>query len=123
MWAYYFINVTMFVNGAVGTSRKSIGFCFITELAPKLYQPTLGTMWNTSENGLTNIYITTYFWFISKNWMATAYMGLILCFTSFTLVWAFIPESPKWLYSKERYSDLRAVLIYMARLNGVELNT
>lgn len=37
MWAYYLINVTMFVNGAVSTSRKSIGFCFITELAPKLY--------------------------------------------------------------------------------------
>jgi len=37
MWAYYIINATMFVNGGLSTSRKSIGFCFITELAPKLY--------------------------------------------------------------------------------------
>ena len=79
-------------------------------------------MWNSSENGLTNIYLTTYFWFINPNWMATMYMGLILVSISFFLVWSFIPESPKWLYAKKRYADLRAVLIYMAKLNGVELN-
>jgi len=79
-------------------------------------------MWNSSENGLTNIYLTTYYWFINKNWLATAYTGLILCFISFSFTWAFIPESPKWLYAKERYADLRAVLIYMAKLNGVKLD-
>lgn len=51
--------------------------------------------------------------------MATMYMGLILVTLSFIFVWSFIPESPKWLYAKERYADLRAVLIYLAKLNGV----
>lgn len=37
MWAYYIINLAMLVNGALSASRKSIGFCFITELAPRIY--------------------------------------------------------------------------------------
>jgi len=37
MWAYYIINLAMLGNGALSASRKSIGFCFITELAPRIY--------------------------------------------------------------------------------------
>jgi len=116
--SFYLIGIAMFINGIVSASRKSIGFVYITELAPTRFRATLGTLWNTSELSLTNIYITTYFLFISKNWIGTAWIGEFLVTISFLCTWAFIPESPKWLYVKERYSDLRAVLIYMARVNG-----
>ena len=119
---YYAIGASMFINGIASASRKSIGFCYIVELAPNKFRATLGTAWNTSELSLTNIYITTYFWFISKNWKGTAYIGEFLVSISFIMIWAFIPESPKWLYVKKRYSDLRAVMIYMARTNGVKLD-
>lgn len=74
---------------------------------------------------MTNIYITTYFWFlvpVSRTWIATPAVGLFLVTISFIMVFSFVPESPKWLYVKERYSDLRAVLIYMARTNGLTLD-
>ena len=61
------------------------------------------------------------FWFIAKNWLVTAAIGLFLVSVSFIFVWAFIPESPKWLYVKKRFSDLRAVMIYMAKTNGIDL--
>jgi MFS family permease len=120
--AYWVIGISMWINGIASASRKSIGFCYITELAPNRFRAALGTAWNTSELSMTNIYITTYFWFISKNWIGTAIVGEFLVTISFVLIWAFIPESPKWLYAKKRYSDLRAVMIYMARTNGINLD-
>jgi len=122
MLSFYLIGTTMFINGIVSASRKSIGFMYIVELAPSKFRATLGTLWNTSELSMTNIYITTYFWFINKNWIGTAYIAEFLVTISFLFTWAFIPESPKWLYVKERYSDLRAVLIYMARTNGKKVD-
>jgi MFS family permease len=120
--SFYAIGASMFINGIASASRKSIGFCYIVELSPTKFRAALGTAWNTSELSLTNIYITTYFWFISSNWKGTAYIGEFLVCISFIMIWAFVPESPKWLFVKKRYSDLRAVMIYMARTNGVNLD-
>ena len=112
----------MFVNGIVGVARKSIGFCYMVELAPVKFRAALGTFWNTSELSITNIYLTTYYWYIHPNWIPTAYVAMFLVTISGIMMWFLIPESPKWLYFKERYSDLRAVLIYMAKGNGVKLD-
>lgn len=37
MYSFYIIAFTMFINGIMSAARKSIGFCYITELAPKKF--------------------------------------------------------------------------------------
>ena len=68
------------------------------------------------NNGLIPIYMSIYFMFMSKDWLwievfaAGVTLLVILC--------AFIlPESPKFLLSKSRWSDARAALSYIGRFN------
>lgn len=121
LWSYYVIIVTMFIQGIASDGRKSLGFAYFVELAPKSWTNILGTSWNISEYALINIYVTTYFRFVSKSWIGTIYISLGLALTSLIVVFSLIPESPKWLYSKERYEDLGDVLRFMARINGKKL--
>lgn len=37
MYTFYIIAATMFINGVMSAARKSIGFCYIVELAPKKF--------------------------------------------------------------------------------------
>ena len=42
-------------------------------------------------------------------------------FICILMLWFYVPESPKWLYEKKRYSECQEVLILMADKNGVEV--
>lgn len=50
-------------------------------------------------------------------------IGLVLCIISFLGVLILIPESPKWLYSKQRFSECQGVLRYTAKFNGVKIKS
>lgn len=118
-WALYILAVTFLVNGLMSAGRKSLGYCFFVELSPKRFSDTLGTIWNVSEYAIINILLNVYFQNISKNWITTIWIGLGYAVISILGVYFIVPESPKWLYAKERWEDLSIVLKYMARINGV----
>jgi hypothetical protein len=69
------------------------------------------------NNAMTGIYVATYFWVISKDWVwletfaASMTLAVILC----SLI---LPESPKFYLSKNRWDDARRSFSTIARFNG-----
>ena len=59
-----------------------------------------------------------YFWFISKNWLYLEIFACVLGIISFIGTLFFIPESPKFLISMKRFDEARAVISYIAKING-----
>jgi hypothetical protein len=49
------------------------------------------------------ILLTIYFRYISKNWIWSVFIGLILNLICTGLTIALIPESSMWLYDKKHY--------------------
>lgn len=82
----------------------------------------LGIIWNISE-GLIVVLLTFYFRFISKSWRPPIVLATLLAFISGVYVYLKVPESPKWLYSQQRYLECLKALNYMAGKNGVRLST
>jgi hypothetical protein len=73
------------------------------------------TVWNCWE-GSVFIYLTIYYYYISKNWVWTQWVGagfnVVACIL---LLW--LPESPKYLYSEKRYKECIDVLQQMKKVN------
>lgn len=70
-------------------------------------------------DAFTFIVIAVYFRFISKHWWPFQLYGIgmnLLC----CLALFFIPESPKYLYSKRRYEEAKKVIRYIAKFNRVK---
>lgn len=88
----------------MGGARASVGFCYFMELMPSKYKDLMGSIRGSLEGG-TLIWITLYYMFIGKNWKAHVMFGAGLAGTSFLTVLFFVPESPKWLYSKGRFEE------------------
>lgn len=75
----------------------------------------MGTIWNCSE-GAIFIYLTIYYYWISKNWVWTQVYGAATNFVAlFLLFW--IPESPKFLYSEKRFKECITTLQKMKKFN------
>lgn len=66
-------------------------------------------------DGFVVLVIVVYFVYVSRNWY---YIILYAATTNFIFlligIW-FLPESPKWLYDKKRYSECIKVIMMMAK--------
>lgn len=66
---------------------------------------------------MTGIYVSSYFWVISKDWVwletFAASMTLVVILCSLLL-----PESPKFYLSKSRWDDARRSFATIAKYNG-----
>ena len=71
------------------------------------------------QESVTVIWVSLYFWFVSKDWQYPYVIVVIICAVFNPLFLWLIPESPKYLYEKERYEECRQVLKKMGRFNGV----
>ena len=65
--------------------------------------------------------LVAYFYFITKYWQP----WYVMCF--FVQIWVilglfWLPESPDFLYAKGRYDESKAVLMRMAKFNGIKVN-
>ena len=119
MGCFYVIIVMFFIHGLSTGIRPLVGFCMICDFCPEKYASYLGAFWNSME-GIIYIYLTIYFRFISKNWLWPQVFGVCLSFVTITLVYLWIPESPKWLYKKQRYEQCNVVFKRIAKFNGID---
>lgn len=71
-------------------------------------------------NGLVFPFSAVYFKFISKEWKYLFIYIFLPLTVIITLFSHFVPESPKFLYEKGRYSEAKAVIQKMGRMNKVE---
>jgi len=93
-----------FVQGFQSGGRNPIGFCYFIELSPQKYANYLGTGWSTI-NGSIFVGLTLFFRYIDKNWEWTIVFAAVNQAIALVNCYAFVPESPSWLYSKHRYTE------------------
>lgn len=117
----WFLAVLFCLNGIVGSGRRQIGYSYFVELMPRKNVAWMATIWNITEQPLINIYYTLVVLYISKDWKFTCWVVSFLVTASFVGILMFIPESPKWLYAKERYPELQKVLLDLAKNNKVKV--
>lgn len=69
------------------------------------------------NNGAIPIWMSIYFWGISRNWV-----GIELFATGITVVAMvgamILPESPKFLLSKQKWGEARGALTFISKFNG-----
>lgn len=75
---------------------------------------------NQLVNGVTIILTAIYFQNVVKDIGYIQYINLVICIvlTSFTIIC--LPESPRYLYSYNRFEETRESLAMVAKLNGVK---
>jgi len=77
----------------------------------------IGTVWNVIE-GLTIIWLTIYFVYLTKSWLPIMYWSAASNIVALVISFFWMPESPKWLYTKQRYMECYKTLSKMASFNG-----
>jgi len=90
-----------FIFGGCCAGRYSTAFVYMTELLPKKDQDIFGSLVQCLDAG-TFIIIPLYFRFISKEWLPLQ-LFVIACALVSQVALLFIPESPKYLYSKGKF--------------------
>jgi MFS family permease len=95
----------MFLFGTASVGRCSISFLYLMELLPKAQQILVGTILQV-HNSVLVVFGCIYFWKISKNWiwleLYACISGVIAMICTF-----FMPESPKFLITKNKYDEAR----------------
>lgn len=107
-----------FVIGFLSYIRICIGICYFLEFIPEKYQSTAATVFSISDC-FTNIWLTIYYRYMSKNWIYVAYFNVLLSSSATLMSIIFVYESPKWLYDMKRFGECAKVLKSIARINGV----
>lgn len=70
----------------------------------------------TIIDGISYLMVTIYFWQISKEWTWIVLVGYIFNVIGAILSW-FLPESPSYLMSLDRYDELIAMFKRIAKYN------
>ncbi|TNV80535.1 hypothetical protein FGO68_gene17354 [Halteria grandinella] len=104
-----------FVTGLSLAGRFSIAHLYLQELMPTKYRQIAGAFIQFSDAG-TVVIISIYNRYISKQWFPMQFGAVALMWVSLVAT-LFIPESPKYLYSRGRYEQARRSLNQMRIMN------
>lgn len=69
------------------------------------------------SEAMGTITITIWYQFIDRGWFLLQLICLILGVLCLIYLIFVVPESPKWLYIKERFEEARNNLVYVAHFN------
>lgn len=114
---YIILLVGAFLIGPMYVGRLCSGFLLLMELVPKKTSSTVGAALMVCQ-GSVLIYWSIYFVWIDYNAKYMLGVGVILNFITAILSF-FIPESPKYLFGKEKFDEARNSLKKIASGNGV----
>ena len=97
--------------------RVFVGYIYCMEFLPmdKTSKVTAILMGN---DGFVMIISALWFMSISKNWRTLFTLATCMVVVVF-IIQIFMPESPKFLVSKGRYAEARAVMTRIAKSNGL----
>lgn len=111
--AYY---VLLFFSG-LSFSKDILLYIYIIELVPQKYQVYMGAYSFTLHSCLVVLIVDFYFFMGGKHW-EYAYLPALITMSVSTILSLFIPESPRYLYSKNDWFKLKKNLNYIATVNG-----
>lgn len=107
----------MFVNGLATGGRVITGYTYFNELYPDRTTSVVGTVWNICE-GMVNVGIAIYYLYISSDWRWLILYAAASNLLAFLISAYLLPESPKWLYSQDKFAECAKVLLYIGKFNG-----
>lgn len=114
----YVIIGSMFFQGLGTALRHAAGYCYLLEFFPSEDADFVGSAFFICD-GATYIWLSLYFLYISKDWHWVLLFFDLVAVLSSGLVWLYLPESPKWLYSKHMFPELKQALLTIRRVNRV----
>ena len=98
----------------------SVNALYAQEFVQKKHRAIILTFAATVE-GLTVIFLCTYFLYITKYWQGWYVMCTVLqVYVIFGMFW--LPESPEFYFSKGRFDESKLVLLSIASFNGCKID-
>ncbi|XP_015914844.2 organic cation transporter 1-like [Parasteatoda tepidariorum] len=103
------------INGSLMPSIYQLPYIIVLEFVGSTKRTNMNGIFNLGYTaGLCTLPLIAYF---SRHWIT---FGLVTSLVSVPLLlyWKFLPESPRWLVSQERYNEAAVILSGIARENG-----
>lgn len=111
-----FMYFLLFMGGISETGRYYVAYVYLIEFVPAKFQNNAG-LYIFMVFGVVMTYIAMQFWFIVKYWQINAVWALVLATISFVVTVVWMPESPRYLYSRKKFNQAAAVMERIAKLN------
>jgi len=110
------------LGGISETGRYYVAYVYVIEVFPKRLQNLAGlgifVAFATSK-----VLICCYFWLSTgKNWKLNAIVAIVMATLSLFLTIFFVPESPRYLYSKGKKEEAKRILRKMQLINKKDLD-
>ena len=115
---YYLMLAGCFAFGLNASVIWVVGYVFCFELMPNDSKSTVGSLISMID-GTTYLLLVIYFWKISKQWFWIILIGYIYNVLGAVLCW-WLPESPAFLFSLNRYEEAAEVFAKIALVNKKE---
>ena len=125
-YSFYFSNniysyyITMLFLGITWGKNMSC-YLLLSETWPKSTHVYISAVVVASDNFISLLVIPLYFYLGGKHWKQIFSVTLFLPLIAFVMMF-FIPESPRYLYSRKRYTELDETMRYIAKVNKIEYN-
>jgi putative MFS transporter len=104
----------LFMGGISETGRYYVAYVYCVEFFPKNVQSKVG-LGIFAVFGVAMTLIGLRFWFVvPRIWTWNAYIALVLAFISLIACVGWMPESPRFLYSRKKYAETEAIINKMA---------
>lgn len=113
--------VLMFLGGISETGRYYVAYVYCVEMMPKRVQDSTG-LYIFLVFGVAMTYIAVQFWFITKDCYVNNFIAIGLAVISWVSVAIWLPESPRFLFSRKEFDKVRAVIHQIAKTNSTENN-
>lgn len=125
-YGLYFLNnqyldyVLLFVSGLI-ISKNYVCYILITELVPKRLQMIMGCICLTCDTFFPVMTNSIYFMAGGKDWKQINIVPLVVTVVAFALSFLLI-ESPRYLYARQKFRELRQNIDRIARINKAGVN-
>ncbi|CAI2361450.1 unnamed protein product [Moneuplotes crassus] len=121
-WKNIYAKYAFLFLAGISMATKVALYIYCTEVCPKRYQIYVGSYVLSVSSFLVIIPTSVYLWIGYKNIQTALIVCLFLSVISAILT-LYLPESPKFLYEKKRYKELRKTLSQICEINGTKLKS
>ena len=109
----------MFCFGGLCSVNLGVGYVYLMELLPKKVQTGV-TSWLNVQEAFVYVFVTIYYWKISRHWFWLVFFGFAVHLLGcILLLW--VPESPRYLIAAGRLEEARRAFAVVARINKKHL--
>lgn len=113
----YLLYFLMFVGGISETGRYYVAYVYAVEMMPREVQNKTG-LYIFLVFGVAMTYIALQFWFLTKDCFVNNYIALGLALVSLASVTFYMPESPRFLFSRKEFAKCKEVIEQIAKVNN-----